>query len=168
MSGSITESVTEAINARLSKLGIQLPTPAAPAGAYQPIVIRNGIGFVSGQFPFVGGQLLASGRVGIELSEQQGNAAARIAAINVLAQIHNYFDGFDGFAGLLRVDGYVACAPGNFSQPMVLDGASDLFVAVLGADLGAHTRTAFSVAQLPLESPIELAVTFAADSERGR
>lgn len=164
----MSESITELVTARLVQLGIQLPTPAAPAGAYQPIVIRNGIGFVSGQFPFVGGKLLACGRVGIEIDEQQGQLAARMAAINVLAQIHHYFGGFDGFAGLLRVDGYVACAPGNFSQPMVLDGASDLFVAVLGAELGAHTRTAFSVAQLPLESPIELAVTFAADSETRR
>lgn len=160
----MTSSVTRAIDTRFAQLGISLPAAPAPAGAYKAVVIRNGIGFVSGQFPFVDGKLAYSGRVGVELGEEEGRLAARIAAINVLAQIRGCLRGFDGFAGLLRVEGYVASAPGNFSQPRVLDGASELIVSVLGDELGAHARTAFAVDQLPLNSPIELAVTFALDA----
>ena len=158
------DSATSNIDARLAQLGIFLPDAPAPAGAYQRIVVRNGIGFISGQFPLVGGKLAYAGCVGAGLTEEEGRLAARLAAINVLAQIRTHLGGFDGFAGLLRVDGYVASAAGNFSQPKVLDGASELFVAVLGAKLGAHARTAFSVAQLPLGAPVELAVSFAAAS----
>jgi len=150
-----------AIHTRLEQLGIRLPAPPAPAGAYSRVVVRNGIGFISGQFPMVDGKLAYAGCVGAELSEAQGREAARLAAINVLAQIHAHLGGFDGFAGLLRVEGYVASAPGNFSQPQVLDGASDVLVAVLGPELGAHARTAFAMTQLPLGAPIELAVSFA-------
>ena len=154
-------SITLAVNARLDQLGILLPDAPRPAGAYQRVVVRNGIGCISGQFPLVDGKLAYTGRVGAGLTEEDGRLAARIAAINVVAQIHHHLGGFDGFAGLLRVEGYVACVPGNFSQPKVLDGASDLFVSVLGPELGAHARTAFSVDQLPLDAPVELAVTFA-------
>lgn len=161
----MADSITDQIDARLLELDIRLPAAPAPAGAYKRIVIRNGTGFISGQFPLVDGKLVYSGRVGIELTEAEGKLAARIAAINVLTQIRNHLGGFEGFAGLLRIEGYVASAPGNFSQPKVLDGASDLIVSVLGSELGAHARTAFSVHQLPLNSPIELAVTFAFGSQ---
>jgi len=150
-----------AIHSRLERLGITLPVPPAPAGAYSRVVVRNGIGFISGQFPLVDGKLAYAGCVGAELSEAEGRESARLAAINVLAQIHAHLGGFDGFSGLLRVEGYVASAPGNFSQPQVLDGASDVLVAVLGPELGAHARTAFAMTQLPLGAPIELAVSFA-------
>ncbi len=155
------DSITSTINARLTQLGISLPAPPAPVGAYRRIVVRNGIGFISGQFPLVDGKLVYAGCVGAELTEDEGRLAARIAAVNVLAQIHSHLGGFEGFAGLLRIEGYVASAAGNFSQPEVLDGASDLLVAVLGPELGAHARTAFSVTQLPLGAPVELAVSFA-------
>lgn len=160
----MTGSVTRSIDLRLAQLGISLPAAPAPAGAYQAVVIRNRIGFVSGQFPFVDGKLAYAGRVGVELGEEDGKLAARIAALNVLAQIRGCLHGFDGFGGLLRIEGYVASAPGNFSQPGVLDGASELFVSVLGDKLGAHARTAFAVAQLPLDAPVELAVSFALDA----
>lgn len=160
----MTGSATHTIDMRLAQLGISLPAAPAPVGAYQAVVIRNRIGFISGQFPLVEGKLAYAGRVGVELGEEVGKLAARIAAINVLAQIRACLHGFDGFGGLLRLEGYVASAPGNFSQPRVLDGASELFVAVLGDQLGAHARTAFAVSQLPLDAPVELAVTFALDA----
>lgn len=155
------DSTATGIDARLERLGITLPSPPAPAGSYSRVVVRNGIGFISGQFPLVDGKLAYAGCVGADLSEEEGRLAARLAAINVLAQIRAHLGGFDGFAGLLRVDGYVACAAGNFSQPQVLDGASDLLVEVLGPALGAHARTAFAMTQLPLRAPVELAVSFA-------
>ena len=132
-----------------------------PVGAYRRVVVRNGIGFVSGQFPLRNGSPAYIGRVGSQLDEQEGREAARLAALNVLAQIRAELGSFAAFAGLLRMDGYVASAKGFLAQPRVLDGASELFVAVLGPELGAHTRTAFSVEQLPLGYPVELAVSFA-------
>ena len=144
----------------LHVLGGTLPEPPAAAGEYRPVVVRDGFGFVSGQFPLRDGRLLHAGRVGLELDIEQGRRAARLAAVNVLAQIHRYLGGFDDFDGLLRVDGYVASAPDFVAQPSVLDAASNLFATALGAELGAHARSAVAVARLPLDSPIELVVTF--------
>ncbi|MEE8366947.1 MAG: RidA family protein [Thermoanaerobaculia bacterium] len=146
-------------------LGIHLPEPPPPAGNYQPVTTRNGLGFVSGQVPIRDGRLLFTGRVGAELTPQQGKAAAEIAALNVLAQIDRAIPSWEQFGGLLRVEGYVASASGFTSQPEILDGASDLFVDVLG-ELGQHSRAAFSVEQLPLNASFELVVTFASQSHR--
>ena len=137
-----------------------MPDPPPPAGDYQPVIIRGGLGFVSGQLPIRDGRLLFIGRVGIELTPEQGKAAAEIAALNVLAQIDRALPSWDRFGGLLRVEGFVASASGFTSQPEVLDGASRLFVETLG-ELGQHSRAALSVEQLPLNASVELVVTFA-------
>lgn len=139
---------------------IILPAPPNPVGSYKAGIVRNGIGFVSGQFPLVDGKLAYTGRVGAELSSDEGYEAARIAGLNVLAQISRLTGEFGSLDGLLRLDGYVASEAGYLDQPQVLNGASELFVQYLGSK-GDHARTAFSVMQLPLNSPIELAVTFA-------
>jgi enamine deaminase RidA (YjgF/YER057c/UK114 family) len=144
--------------------GITLPVPPEPIGAYERGVIRNGIGFVSGQLPLVDGALIHPGRVGIELSEEQGAEAAKVAAMNVLAQIDRMLDGnWSRFAGLLRLDGYVASAENWLRQPTVLNAASEVFVQLLG-DKGRHARAAFNVPRLPLNAAVELAVNFAVDS----
>ena len=140
--------------------GIRLPDPPSPAGDYQPVMIRKGLGFVSGQVPVRDGRLLFTGRVGIELTPEQGRAAAEIAALNVLAQIDKALPSWDQFGGLLRVEGFVASASGFTNQPEILDGASRLFAEALG-ELGQHSRAAFSVEQLPLNASVELVVTFA-------
>ncbi|KAB7614489.1 RidA family protein [Amylibacter sp. SFDW26] len=142
---------------------IVLPTPPNPVGSYKAGIIRGGIGFVSGQFPLVDGKLAFTGHVGAELTTDEGFEAARLAGLNVLAQIARLTDQFNTLDGLLRLDGYVASAKGFLDQPAVLNGASDLFAEYLG-EQGDHARTAFSVSQLPLNSPIELAVTFAVKS----
>lgn len=136
-----------------------LPTPPAPAGQYEPAVVRNGIGFVSGQVPVKEGKLIYTGRVGDELTTSQGKRAAALTALNVLAQIERAMGSWDRFGGLLRVDGYVASAEGFFDQPAVLDGASELFLQHL-ADLGRHARSAVIVPRLPWDAPLELVVTF--------
>ncbi len=140
--------------------GIRLPDPPPPAGDYQPVMIRGGLGFVSGQVPVRDGRLVFTGRVGVELTPEQGKAAAELAALHVLAQIDKALPSWDQFGGLLRVEGFVASASGFTSQPEILDGASRLFAEVLG-ELGQHSRAAFSVEQLPLNAPVELVVTFA-------
>lgn len=137
-------------------------TPPDPVGAYERGKVRNGFGSLSGQFPLLEGTLIYKGRVGAEVSEEQGIEAAFVAASNVLAQLSRVIGGFNRLDGLLRLDGYVASAPGYLRQPEILDVASELFVHVLG-EKGRHSRTAISVEQLPLWAPVELAVTFAVE-----
>jgi enamine deaminase RidA (YjgF/YER057c/UK114 family) len=158
------DDTTARIEARLRKLGLVLPDPPRAAGAYLAVVVRNGVGAVSGQFPFSGGELQARGRIGAEVSEAVGRRAAQLAALNILAQIRAALDGFSQFGGLLRVDGWVACAPGFTSQPSILDGASECLWYALGEQLGAHTRTVSPVDRLPFDAPVELAATFATRS----
>lgn len=146
------------LEARLDKLGLRLPAPPKPAGNYQPWRIAGDLLFLSGQFPIENGQLRHTGQVGTDLTEAEGYAAARLAALNVLAQIHAALGGFDRLETLARVEGHVASAPGWLNAPRVLDGASDLFIAVLG-ERGHHTRTAFTPERLPLNLAVELVVT---------
>ena len=113
--------------------------------------------FVSGQFPIEDGVGRYVGRVGAELSEADGYAAARLAALNVLAQIRAALGGFERLVQLVRVEGHIASAPAWNNAPKVLDGASDLFIAVLG-ERGRHTRTAFTPASLPLNLAVEIVV----------
>ncbi|MXI45796.1 RidA family protein [Pseudomonas moraviensis] len=150
---------------RLRLLGITLPEPPKPVGSYSAVMIRNGIGAVSGQFPLVNSKLFHPGVVGFHISEADGYAAARAAALNVISQIETALGGFQRFGGLLRLEGYVASAQDFLAQPHVLDGASELFVSVFGQSLGSHSRTAFSVTQLPLGASVELAVTFAVTND---
>ena len=146
------------IETRLQELGLRLPVPPQPAGNYQPWLIAGNMLFLSGQFPIENDQVRYTGQVGAELTEADGYAAARLAALNVLAQIQAALGGFDRFETLARVEGHVASAPSWANAPKVLDGASDLFVAVLGARAG-HTRTAFTPVRLPLNLSVELVVT---------
>jgi enamine deaminase RidA (YjgF/YER057c/UK114 family) len=153
--------LTRSIDTRLRSLGLTLPTPPDAVGAYAPVVVRERLGFVSGQFPLRDGRLIHVGRVGSELGEEEGREAARMAALNAVAQIRRHLAGFEGFAGLLRMDGYVASAPGFHAQPGILDAASELLSDMFGPTLGVHARTAFSVDQLPMDAPVELCLSFA-------
>src|SRR5262245_5966435 len=152
------------VEAKLHELGLQLPPPPKPAGNYSPTMRVGNLLFLSGQFPVESGDLRYTGRVGAELTEEQGYAAARLAALNVLAQIRSALGGFDRLQTLVRVEGHVAAAPGWHNTPKVLDGASDLFVAVLG-ERGRHTRTAFNPPSLPWNLAVELVVTAAVEPE---
>jgi enamine deaminase RidA (YjgF/YER057c/UK114 family) len=152
---------TEVVLERLEARGLTLPVPPPPAGAYQPWRLDRGIGFLAAQVaPRDSG--IGRGRVGAELTAAQGEEAARLAALNALARIHEALSGFDRLRGLLRLDGHIASAEGFVDQPRVLDGASRLLVDVLG-ERGAHARTAFGPARLPLDLSVELVLTFAYD-----
>ena len=137
-----------------------LPPAPAPAGNYCAAVRTGNLLFIAGQFPTENGAPKYCGRVGAELSEMEGYAAARLAALNVLAQIQAALGSLERLEKLVRVEGHVASAPGWSKAPRVLDGASDLFVAFLG-QRGQHTRTAFTPSQLPLNLAIELVVVAA-------
>lgn len=145
------------VESQLAGLGLELPSAPKPAGHYAATVRAGNLLFVSGQFSMENGAWRYVGRVGAELSEADGYAAARLAALNVLAQLGAALGGFERLEQLVRVEGHVASAPGWNNAPNVLDGASDLFVAVLG-ERGRHTRTALTPASLPLNLAVELVV----------
>lgn len=146
------------IETRLKELGLTLPEPPRPAGNYEPWVICGRWLHLSAQVPVQNGQLRYTGRVGAELSVEEGRAAAKLTALNVLAQIRHALGGFGPLERLVRVEGHVASASGEPSTPYVLDAASDLFLAVLG-ERGRHARTAFTPDHLPCNLTVELVVT---------
>ncbi len=142
------------VHDRLTELGIELPTVAAPAGAYVPTVRTGNLLFTSGQLPFVDGKLPATGKVGAEISPEDAKGYARQAAVNVLAAVEAAV-GLDAVVRVVKVVGFVASAEGFTGQSGVVNGASDLFAEVFG-DAGKHARSAVGMAELPLGTPIEV------------
>jgi enamine deaminase RidA (YjgF/YER057c/UK114 family) len=151
---------TASVLQRLASRDLSLPVPSAPAGMYEPYRLEGGVGYLAAQMPSRNGQYVLLGRVGAELTQEQGSDAAQLAALSALARIQQALGGFDRLKGLLRVDGFVASADGFFDQPRVLDGASELFLHALG-ERGRHARTAFAPPRLPKNNSIELVVVFA-------
>lgn len=143
---------------RLAELGLELPAVPAAAGSYLPTVQSGALLYTSGQLPFVDGKLPATGRVGAEVGPEDAKGYARTAALNVLAVVDAAV-GLDQVVRLVKVVGFVASAPGFTAQPGVINGASDLFVEVLG-DAGRHARSAVGVAELPLGTPVEVEAIF--------
>lgn len=147
------------VSARLAELGIELPAVAAPVAAYVPAVVRDGLVYTSGQLPFSDGALPATGKVGAEVTAEDANAYARTCALNALAAAADAAGGVDRIAGVLRVGGFVASVPDFTGQPGVINGASVVLGEIFG-DAGRHVRAAVGVPVLPLDSPVEVEVTF--------
>lgn len=147
------------ISARLAELDIELPSVAAPVAAYVPAVVRDGLVYTSGQLPFSGGALPTTGKVGAEVTAEDANAYARTCALNALAAAADAAGGVDRIAGVLRVGGFVASVPEFTGQPGVINGASVVLGEIFG-DAGRHVRAAVGVPVLPLDSPVEVEVTF--------
>ena len=151
------------IEARLTELGIELPTAAAPVANYVPYVITGNLVFVSGQVPLAGGELQLPGRVGEDVSAEDGQNAARICALNLLAQVKAALDGdLDRVARVVRLGGFVNSAAGFTGQPQVINAASDLMVEVFG-DKGRHARAAVGCPALPLGAAVEIDGIFEID-----
>ncbi|MGD7002163.1 RidA family protein [Corynebacterium halotolerans] len=142
------------VSDRLRELGITLPEVAAPVAAYVPAVQVGNQVWTSGQLPFTGGQLPATGKVGAEVDEAAAQEFARTAALNALAAV-NALVGIDKVTRVLKIVGFVASADGFGGQPGVINGASNLMAEVFG-EAGAHARSAVGVAELPLNSPVEV------------
>ena len=140
---------------RLAELDIELPTVAAPIASYIPARRIGGLIQTSGQLPLVAGELSATGKLGAEVSLEEGVAAARAAALNALAAVAAQAGGVDGISAVARVVVYVASTPEFTDQAKVANGASDLFGEIFG-DAGAHVRSAVGVAVLPLDAPVEV------------
>lgn len=148
--------MTSETEQRLEQLGIRLPEPAAPAGSYVPFLIVGDVVYMAGQTTRIDGNMQHVGKVGRELTVEQGRAAARVCGLNLLAQLKVACEGdLDRVAGCVRLTGYVNCAPEFVEQAKVLNGASDLMIEVFG-ERGRHARTAVGVASLPQGSATEV------------
>ena len=145
------------LDSRLEELGIALPLPPSPVGAYVAARQCGSLLFISGQIPLSEGKPQFQGKVGAELTLEDGQKAARLCAINALAQIKKALGHWSRLAGIVRLSGYVASADNFTGQAQVMDGASDLFAQVLG-ERGVHARLAMGVSELPLGVPVELEV----------
>lgn len=143
--------------ARLQQLGITLNPPPPPLGAYVPTVRSGNLVFVSGTLPVVDGKPVSTGKLGGEVSVEEGKLAARQAAINALDSLKGEIGSLDRVRRIVRVEGHVASAPGFTDQAQVVNGASELLAEVFG-EAGKHTRLALGSAELPLNAPIELAL----------
>jgi enamine deaminase RidA (YjgF/YER057c/UK114 family) len=139
---------------RLAELGLELPPVVAPLAAYVPAVRTGSLVYTSGQVPFRDGKLAATGKVGAEITADDGADLARTCALNALAAVHDLV-GLDSVVRVVKVLGFVASAPDFTGQPGVINGASELLGDVFG-DAGAHARSAVGVAVLPLDAPVEV------------
>ena len=139
---------------RLGELGVVLPQVEAPLAAYVPAVRTGNLVYTSGQLPLEAGKLARTGKVGGEVSPEEGKAMARICALNALAAVNALVD-IDAVRQVVKVGGFVASAPGFNGQPGVINGASELLAEVFG-DAGVHARSAVGVSELPLDAPVEV------------
>jgi enamine deaminase RidA (YjgF/YER057c/UK114 family) len=143
------------IETRLQELGIELPEAAAPVANYVPYVIDGKQLWVAGQVPFWNGTIKYTGVVGETVSIEDAVDAARICALNILAQTKAALGDLDRIVQLIKLGGFVNGAPGFADQPTVINGASDLLVEVLGSK-GLHARSAVGAGGLPLNTPVEI------------
>ncbi len=151
------------IDARLAELGITLPEPAAPVAAYVPVLIVGGLAHVSGQLPFVEGALV-TGRLGEDVSLEQGTAAARACGLMLLAQVKAALGSLDRVERVVKLGAFVNSSGSFTDQPKVANGASELMVEVFG-DAGRHARSAVGVPVLPLGAAVEVDAIFAIKSD---
>ena len=143
------------VEKKLSELGIVLTAPAAPVANYVPFVRTGNLLMVSGQICLDAGKLVAKGQLGAGVSVEDGQRAARACAVNLLAQVKSALGDLDKVLRVVRLGGFVNAAPGFVDGPKVMNGASDLMVALFG-EKGKHARTTVGVSALPLDAAIEV------------
>ena len=142
------------IHDRLAELGIALPVAAAPVAAYVPVVVAGQIAHVSGQLPFVDGRLV-TGRLGEDVSLEQGVAAARACGLMILAQLEAALGSLDRVERIVKLGAFVNSTAAFTDQPKVANGASELMAEVFG-EAGKHARSAVGVPVLPLGAAVEV------------
>lgn len=147
------------VEEKLAQLGLTLPPPPTPVATYVPAVMAGDLLFLSGVIPFRDGKLAREGKLGRELTVEQGYEEARIALLNALAIVRRELGTLDRVRRVVRLVGHVASAEGFVQQPLVINGASDLLVSLFG-EAGRHARVAVGAAQLPLNAPVELELIF--------
>ena len=153
--------MSQTIASRLAALGMELPDAAAPAANYVPYTIVGTTLYISGQLPLQDGAVAVTGHLSTDADIERGQEAARLCAINILAQARAALGGdLEGIGQLAKIQGFVASAPGFDKQHLVVNGASDLLVDVLG-ERGVHARAAVGMAALPLNASVEVDAIFA-------
>jgi enamine deaminase RidA (YjgF/YER057c/UK114 family) len=145
------------IKEKIELLGLTLPVAALPVAAYVPAVKTGNLVFVAGQLPLVDGKIVKEGKVGKEVTPEEAKEMAQVCALNALAAITLVAD-IDQIERIVRVGGFVNGVPGFFAIPQIINGASELFIKLFGELNGKHARTAIGVAELPLNSPVEVEV----------
>jgi enamine deaminase RidA (YjgF/YER057c/UK114 family) len=152
--------MTGKIDARLNELGIALPESIPPAANYVPWVRTGNLLFIAGQVPVRDGKDIHTGKLGANISMEQGQECARLCAINILSHVRNALDGdLDRVVRCVRLTGFVNSTADFGQQPLVINGASDVMVAVFG-EAGRHSRAAVGNAALPRNVPVEVDAIF--------
>jgi enamine deaminase RidA (YjgF/YER057c/UK114 family) len=147
--------MTGTIDSRLAELGLTLPGAAPPAGSYVPFVQSGTLLFVAGQIPLRDGEVVRRGHLGSDVTLQEGVEAARLCAINLIAQARAACGDLDRVRRVVKIGGFIAAAPTFIDHPKVLNGASELLVEVFG-DCGRHARFAVGASSLPLGAAVEV------------
>jgi enamine deaminase RidA (YjgF/YER057c/UK114 family) len=145
------------VEEKLRELNLVLPPPPAAVAAYRPWARTGNLVITSGQLPWRDGKMAFAGRLGEALSVEQGYQAARQCALNAIAQLKDAVGDLESIAQIVRLEGYVHCAPGFRDHPRVLNGASDLFSQLFG-QRDRHSRLALGIADMPLDAAVQLTV----------
>jgi len=145
------------VREKLKSMGLEQPVAAKPLSAYVPAVKTGNIVFTAGQLPLVDGKIPHVGKVGKDVTQEDAKEMARICALNAMAAL-NLVDDVENVKRIVRIVCYVNGAPGFISQPAVANGASELFMHIFG-EAGIAARSALGVAELPLNSPVEVELT---------
>lgn len=143
------------IEQKLKELGLELPAPPTPVAAYVPAVEVNGLLFTSGAGPIEAGKIRYHGKVGRDLTVEEGYQAARLTMLNLLAVVLQALGSLDRVERIVKLTGLVASAPGFHQQPQVMNGASHLLEQLFG-EQGRHARSAIGVNELPFDTPVEI------------
>ena len=145
------------VRRKLEEMGLSVPVASIPLAAYLPAVRTGNLIFTAGQLPLIDGQIVATGKVGREVTAENGKRLAEVCALNCLAAVETLVP-IEKIVRVVRVVGYVNGVTGFTNQPAVVNGASELFVNLWG-DAGKHARSAIGVAELPLDAPVEVELT---------
>lgn len=149
-------TVEERVRSRLVQVGLQMPEPPSPAATYLPFVEHGDLLFVSGQIPLVSGRMANTGSLPFDVSPEEAHQAARIAALNSLAQFQLLCGGLDRLKRVIALTIYVASVPSFSEHHLVANAASELMIDLLGAEAGSHSRTTVGCSGLPLGAPVEV------------
>lgn len=152
------------IDQRLQELNIQLPEATQPLYHYVPVMIHQGVAYISGQVPRINGEVPYTGKVGTEVTIDQARELAEICVLKGLSCLQAAIGSLDQVDQVLKVTGYVQSAPGFSEQPKVLDAVSELLEKIFG-EKGRHARTAVGVAELPSNTPVEVDFIIAVKAE---
>lgn len=147
--------MTSSVDAKLAELGITLPTPTPPLANYVPVARTGNLLFVSGQISIDAAGKIITGKLGDGVDVETGRAAAKLCAINILAQVKAAIGDLDKVVRVVKLVGFVASTPDFVDQPKVVNGCSDFLVEALG-DKGRHARSAVGISALPFDAAVEV------------